>query len=57
MVGNPPYIRYDDVPAEALAAYRRLYPTMIGRGDIYVGFIEAGLRQLKAGRGPGFHLR
>ena len=54
VVGNPPYIRYDDVPAEALAAYRRLYPAMIGRGDIYVGFIEAGLRQLKEGGVLGF---
>ncbi len=49
VVGNPPYIRYDDVPGEALAAYRRRYPTMVGRGDIYVGFIEAGLRQLTEG--------
>ena len=49
VVGNPPYIRYDDLPAKALAAYRRLYPAMVGRCDIYVGFIEAGLRQLKTG--------
>ncbi len=46
VVGNPPYIRYDDLPAAALATYRRLYPTMVGRSDIYVGFLEAGLRQL-----------
>lgn len=49
VVGNPPYIRYDDLPAQALSAYRRLYPAMVGRCDIYVGFIEAGLRQLKDG--------
>jgi adenine-specific DNA-methyltransferase len=54
VVGNPPYIRYDDVPADALAGYRRLYPTMVGRGDIYVGFIEAGLRQLADGGVLGF---
>lgn len=54
VVGNPPYIRYDDVPDDALAGYRRLYPTMVGRGDIYVGFIEAGLRQLKEGGVLGF---
>jgi adenine-specific DNA-methyltransferase len=54
VVGNPPYIRYDDVPGDALAGYRRLYPTMTGRGDIYVGFIEAGLRQLKNGGVLGF---
>ena len=46
VIGNPPYIRYDDLPEGSFAAYRRLYPTMVGRCDIYVGFIEAGLRQL-----------
>lgn len=49
VVGNPPYIRYDDMPPDVLQAYRRLYPAMIGRSDIYVGFIEAGLRQLNDG--------
>ena len=47
VAGNPPYVRYDDVPNPLLTAYRRLYPTMVGRGDVYVGFIEAALRQLK----------
>ncbi len=46
VVGNPPYIRYDDLPEGAFAAYRSIYPTMVGRGAIYIGFIEAGLRQL-----------
>lgn len=54
VVGNPPYIRYDDIPAAALARYRAIYPTMIGRGDIYVGFIEAGLRALNNGGVLGF---
>jgi adenine-specific DNA-methyltransferase len=54
VVGNPPYIRYDDLPNGALEAYRRLYPAMIGRCDIYVGFIEAGLRQLADGGVLGF---
>jgi hypothetical protein len=54
VVGNPPYIRYDEIPPEALAAYRSRYPTMVGRGDIYVGFIEAGLRQLAEGGMLGF---
>jgi hypothetical protein len=54
VVGNPPYIRYDEIPAAALAAYRDRYPTMVGRGDIYIGFIEAGLRQLTGGGVLGF---
>ncbi|MBO0885029.1 MAG: Eco57I restriction-modification methylase domain-containing protein, partial [Mycobacterium sp.] len=49
VVGNPPYIRYDDLPPDKLEAYRRRYPTMVGRCDIYVAFIEAGLRQLREG--------
>lgn len=54
VVGNPPYIRYDDIPDGTFAAYRRLYPTMVGRCDIYVGFIEAGLRQLSEGGALAF---
>jgi adenine-specific DNA-methyltransferase len=49
VVGNPPYIRYDDLPEGAFDTYRRIYPTMVGRCDIYVGFIEAGVRQLAEG--------
>jgi adenine-specific DNA-methyltransferase len=33
VAGNPPYIRYDDMPPAVLARYRDLYPTMIGRGS------------------------
>jgi hypothetical protein len=54
VVGNPPYIRYDDLPEGAFAVYRRLHPTMVGRCDIYVGFIEAGLRQLADGGALAF---
>jgi adenine-specific DNA-methyltransferase len=46
VIGNPPYIRYDDLPEKAFATYQQLYPTMMGRCDIYVGFIEAGITQL-----------
>ncbi|HUZ39963.1 MAG TPA: N-6 DNA methylase [Acidimicrobiales bacterium] len=54
VVGNPPYIRYDDLPEGAFDAYRRIYPTMVGRCDIYVGFIEAGVRQLVEGGALAF---
>lgn len=54
VVGNPPYIRYDDLPKTACDQYQRLFPTMRGRCDIYIGFIEAGLRQLKDGGVLGF---
>lgn len=55
VLGNPPYIRYDDIPAEMMAAYRRAAPTMAsGRGDIYLGFIEHGLRCLAPDGRLGF---
>jgi len=54
IVGNPPYIRYDDLPATAAAEYRRTWATMRGRGDVYVGFIERALRTLKPGGKVGF---
>jgi adenine-specific DNA-methyltransferase len=54
VVGNPPYIRYDDLPEEVTAEYRRKWPTMRGRGDIYVGFIERSLSMLTSGGKVGF---
>jgi hypothetical protein len=54
VVGNPPYIRYDDLPDDLTALYRSTWPTMRGRGDIYVGFIERSLRMLKPGGRVGF---
>lgn len=49
VVGNPPYIRLENVSRQTMAAYRRTCPTMRGRADIYVGFIERGLDLLKPG--------
>ncbi|MEQ1700332.1 MAG: Eco57I restriction-modification methylase domain-containing protein [Ilumatobacteraceae bacterium] len=54
VLGNPPYIRLEDVPAQRREAYRRLCPTMRGRSDIFVGFIETGLRLLRPGGALGF---
>ena len=46
VVGNPPYVRLEDVSAEVSAAYRSECSTMRGRADIYVGFFEKGLSML-----------
>ena len=54
VIGNPPYIRYDDLADDVAALYRSTWPTMRGRGDIYVGFIERSLRMLKPGGKVGF---
>lgn len=47
VLGNPPYLRLEDVPGAKSAAYRRRCPTMRGRSDIFVGFIETGLHLLR----------
>lgn len=54
VIGNPPYIRYDDLPDDLASLYRGTWVTMRGRGDIYVGFIERSLRLLRPGGKVGF---
>ena len=54
VVGNPPYIRLESVPAARSAAYRRECSTMRGRSDIFIGFIETGLRLLRDEGALGF---
>jgi adenine-specific DNA-methyltransferase len=47
VIGNPPYVRLEDIPEETAAAYRMTFPTMRGRADLYIVFFEAALCQLK----------
>jgi adenine-specific DNA-methyltransferase len=47
VIGNPPYVRLEEIPDETALLYRDAYPTMGGRADLYVAFFEAALRQLK----------
>jgi len=54
VVGNPPYLRPEHVPTDRTRAYRDACPTMRGRSDVYVGFIELGLRLLRPGGVLGF---
>lgn len=54
VVGNPPYIRLENVSQNAMADYRQRCPTMRGRADVYVGFIEQGLSLLKPGAVLGY---
>jgi adenine-specific DNA-methyltransferase len=54
VLGNPPYIRLEDVSIVRGAAYRRACKTMGGRADIFVGFYEVGLRALRPGGALGF---
>lgn len=48
IIGNPPYVRLEDMDEATAAHYRRHYRTMVGRADLYVAFFEAALTQLKA---------
>lgn len=54
VVGNPPYVRQERIPAALLSEYRRRYETIYDRADIYVPFIERGLSLLRSGGRLGF---
>lgn len=49
VIGNPPYIRLEEIPQGKAERYRRNYSAMRGRADIYVAFFQAALQQLKPG--------
>ena len=48
VIGNPPYVRIEDVPAGVMGRYRELYPLCVERADLYVAFFEQGLHLLAA---------
>jgi len=54
VIGNPPYVRQELIPASLLAEYRRRFSTLYDRADLYVPFIERSLRLLNAGGTLGF---
>ncbi|AUX19933.1 hypothetical protein SOCEGT47_003880 [Sorangium cellulosum] len=46
VVGNPPYIRIEQLSPELQEEYRRRYASLYDRADLYVAFIERGLELL-----------
>lgn len=54
VVGNPPYVRQELIPAPLLAEYRSRYQTMYDRADIYIPFIERSLSALSDGGSLSF---
>ncbi|MBI1920386.1 MAG: Eco57I restriction-modification methylase domain-containing protein [Geobacter sp.] len=54
VVGNPPYVRQELIPDWLMAEYRSRYETIYDRADLYIPFIERGLKLLKAGAVLGF---
>lgn len=54
VVGNPPYIRQEDIPQKKIEMYRSIYTTIFDRADIYVPFMERSLLLLKNKGNLGF---
>jgi len=54
VVGNPPYVRQELIPATLLAEYRIRFETIYDRADIYIPFIERSLKVLSHGGIMGF---
>jgi adenine-specific DNA-methyltransferase len=46
IIGNPPYIRNEQIPEKQRKFYRQLFETFRHRSDIYIAFYEKSLRQL-----------
>ena len=47
VVGNPPYIRYENIPEEMLNYCRTTFKTFHYRSDLYIPFFEKTLSHLK----------
>lgn len=54
VVGNPPYVRQELIPAPLIAEYRGRYQTIYDRADLYVPFFERSLSALAKGGSLGF---
>lgn len=46
IIGNPPYIRYDQLPQEQRKRYAKRFACFRGRSDLYIAFFEHSLRHL-----------
>ncbi|MEZ8309323.1 TaqI-like C-terminal specificity domain-containing protein [Vibrio splendidus] len=47
-IGNPPYVRIENIPSPLLSAYRSRYHTMKERADLYIAFYQKCLELLEA---------
>lgn len=54
VVGNPPYVRQELIPAALLQEYRRRFATLYDRADLYVPFMERSLGLLANNGKLGF---
>jgi len=54
IVGNPPYIRLENLPKDLLKAYRTRWRSLFDQADLYVAFIEKSLELLQPDGRLGF---
>ncbi|MGH7788761.1 MAG: Eco57I restriction-modification methylase domain-containing protein [Candidatus Binatia bacterium] len=54
VIGNPPYIRIEQLAEALQSEYRARYRSLYDRADLYVAFIERGLSVLSAHGGLSF---
>lgn len=49
VVGNPPYVRHENIPETMKKVYRKTFGTFTHRSDLYIAFYEKGLSLLSKG--------
>jgi adenine-specific DNA-methyltransferase len=47
VIGNPPYVRHENIPDSKKEIYRKQFGTFRHRSDLYIPFFEKGLKLLK----------
>ena len=47
IIGNPPYVRHENIPTEKKDFYRKEFGTFTHRSDLYIAFFEKSLNCLK----------
>ncbi len=47
IIGNPPYVRHENIPDDQKEIYKTKYRTFTHRSDLYIPFYEKGLSLLK----------
>jgi len=48
IIGNPPYVRHENIPIVQKEKYKKLYGTFRHRSDLYIPFFEKSLGQLSS---------
>ena len=47
IIGNPPYVRHEQIPEEQKKQYKNIFSTFRHRADLYIPFYEKSLQLLK----------